>query len=189
MATRSRPVSLRVGARSRRPGADVASARPAVGELASASTSARTAARPGSGARRSTAGSASTGPGAMRRWSRRRARCCRRTPARVIELAIALKRENLDRTAAQIHAILTAAGETGVPTARTLQTHLTRAGLNHRADGRTPSKVYGRFEATAPNALWTGDGLHGPKLAARAVGRCCWRSSTTTRGCWSAGGG
>ncbi len=88
-----------------------------------------------------------------------------RTPARVLELAIALKRENPDRTAAQIHAILTAAGETGVPAARTLQTHLSRAGLNQRADGRTPSKVYGRFEATAPNELWTGDGLHGPKLA------------------------
>jgi putative transposase len=84
----------------------------------------------------------------------------------VIELAIALKRENLDRTAAQVHAILTAAGEPGVPSARALQTHLTRAGLNHRADGRTPSKVYGRFEAAEPNELWMGDGLHGPKLAA-----------------------
>ncbi len=89
-----------------------------------------------------------------------------RTPARILELAIALKRENPDRTAAQIHAILTAAGESGVPSARALQTHLTCAGLNHRADGRTPSKVYGRFEATAPNELWTGDGMHGPKLAA-----------------------
>jgi putative transposase len=88
-----------------------------------------------------------------------------RTPARVIELAIALKRERPDRTAAQIHAIMAAAGEP-VPCARTLQTHLSRAGLNHRADGRTPSKVYGRFEAAAPNELWTGDGLHGPKLAA-----------------------
>lgn len=88
-----------------------------------------------------------------------------RTPARVLELAVALKRERPDRTAAQIHAILTAAGEL-VPCARTLQTHLSRAGLNHRADGRTPSKVYGRVEATAPNELWTGDGLHGPKLAA-----------------------
>src|SRR4051794_7925398 len=88
-----------------------------------------------------------------------------RTPARVLELAIALKRERPDRTAAQIHVIMTAAGET-VPSARALQTHLTRAGLNQRADGRTPSKVYGRFEATAPNELWTGDGLHGPKLAA-----------------------
>jgi putative transposase len=88
-----------------------------------------------------------------------------RTPARILELAIALKRERPDRTAAQIHAIVTAAGET-VPSARALQTHLTRAGLNQRADGRTPSKVYGRFEAAAPNELWTGDGLHGPKLAA-----------------------
>lgn len=87
-----------------------------------------------------------------------------RTPARILELAIALKRENSDRTAAQIHAILIAAGETGVPSARALQTHLTRAGLNQRADGRMPSKVYSRFEATAPNELWTGDGLHGPKL-------------------------
>ena len=87
-----------------------------------------------------------------------------RTPARIVELAIALKRERPDRTAAQIHAIMAAAGEP-VPCARTLQTHLSRAGLNHRADGRTPSKVYGRFEAGAPNELWTGDGLHGPKLA------------------------
>ncbi len=88
-----------------------------------------------------------------------------RTPGRVLELAIALKRERPDRTAAQIHAILAAAGEP-VPCARTLQTHLSRAGLNQRADGRSPSKVYGRFEAAAPNELWTGDGLHGPKLAA-----------------------
>jgi len=88
-----------------------------------------------------------------------------RTPARILELAIALKRERPDRTAAQIHAIMAAAGEP-VPCARTLQTHLSRAGLNQRADGRTPSKVYGRFEAAAPNELWTGDGLHGPKLAA-----------------------
>lgn len=88
-----------------------------------------------------------------------------RTPARVIELVIALKRERPGRTAAQIHAIMAAAGEP-VPCARTLQTHLSRAGLNQRADGRTPSKVYGRFEAAAPNELWTGDGLHGPKLAA-----------------------
>jgi putative transposase len=88
-----------------------------------------------------------------------------RTPVRTLELAIALKRERPDRTAAQIHAIMVAAGEP-VPCARTLQTHLSRAGLNQRADGRTPSKVYGRFEAAAPNELWTGDGLHGPKLAA-----------------------
>jgi putative transposase len=88
-----------------------------------------------------------------------------RTPARVLELAIALKREHPDRTAAQVHAIMLATGES-VPHVRTLQTHLARAGLNIRADGRTPSKVFGRFEADAPNELWTGDGLHGPRLAA-----------------------
>jgi putative transposase len=88
-----------------------------------------------------------------------------RTPARVLELAIALKRERPDRTAAQIHAIMAAAGEL-VPCVRTLQTHLSRAGLNQRVDGRTPSRVYGRFEAERPNELWTGDGLHGPRLAA-----------------------
>ena len=33
-----------------------------------------------------------------------------------------------------------------------------------RADGRTPDRVYGRFEASSRNELWTGDGLHGPKI-------------------------
>jgi putative transposase len=56
-----------------------------------------------------------------------------------------------------------------VPGLRTLQTHLARAGLNVRADGRSPGKVYGRFEAAARNELWTGDGLHGPKLAGSAA--------------------
>ena len=44
-------------------------------------------------------------------------------------------------------------------------------GLNVRADGRTPGKVYGRFEASVRNELWTGDGLHGPKLAGAAARR------------------
>jgi putative transposase len=52
-----------------------------------------------------------------------------------------------------------------------LQTHLARAGLNVRADGRSPGKVYGRFEAAARNELWTGDGLHGPVLAGAAARR------------------
>lgn len=91
-----------------------------------------------------------------------------RTPARVLELAIALKRERPERTTAQVHEILAAAGEP-VPHVRTLQTHLTRAGLNTRADGRTPHKVYGRFEADAPNDLWTGDGERHEALWNRAV--------------------
>jgi putative transposase len=98
-----------------------------------------------------------------------------RTPAEVLELAFQLKRERPERTAAQVMEIMrtTTAGDGPVPGLRTLQTHLARAGLNVRADGRTPGKVYGRFEASVRNELWTGDGLHGPKLegvsARRAV--------------------
>jgi putative transposase len=86
-----------------------------------------------------------------------------RTSLRVLALAVALKQERPDRTAAQVHQIMLQAGEP-VPHVRTLQTHFARAGLNVRADGRTPGKVYGRFEASVRNELWTGDGLHGPKL-------------------------
>ena len=59
----------------------------------------------------------------------------------------------------------------GVPGLRTLQTHLARQGLNVRADGRRPGKVYGRFEASERNQLWTGDGLHGPILDGSAARR------------------
>jgi putative transposase len=94
-----------------------------------------------------------------------------RTSAEVLELAFELKREQPARTAAQVHQIMLQAGGP-VPGVRTLQTHFARAGLNVRADGRSPDKVYGRFEALSRNELWTGDGLHGPKLdgaARRAV--------------------
>ena len=94
-----------------------------------------------------------------------------RTPAELLELAFRLKRERPERTAAQVREIMLAASGSA-PGLRTLQTHLARQGLNVRADGRAPGKVYGRFEAGARNELWTGDGLHGPKLAggaARAV--------------------
>ena len=95
-----------------------------------------------------------------------------RTAAEVLELAFALKRERPERTAAQVREIMLAtAGEGRVPGLRTLQTHLARAGLNVRADGRSPGKVYGRFEASVRNELWTGDGLHGPTLAGAAARR------------------
>jgi putative transposase len=93
-----------------------------------------------------------------------------RTLVGVLELAFALKRERPERTAAQVHKIMVAAGERP-PTVRTLQTHFARAGLNVRADGRSPHKVYGRFEASVRNELWTGDGLHGPILAGSAARR------------------
>ncbi|WP_249019414.1 DDE-type integrase/transposase/recombinase [Conexibacter sp. S30A1] len=94
-----------------------------------------------------------------------------RTPAETLELAFALKRERPERTAAQVRQIMLASVKDGedVPGLRTLQTHLARAGLNVRGDGHTAGKVYGRFEAAARNELWTGDGLHGPRLAGTAA--------------------
>ncbi len=80
-----------------------------------------------------------------------------RTAAGLLELAFSLKRERPERTAAQVREIMLAAGGSA-PGLRTLQTHLAREGLNIRADGRAPGKVYGRFEASARNELWTGDG-------------------------------
>jgi putative transposase len=94
-----------------------------------------------------------------------------RTAPEVLELAFRLKRERPERTAAQVREIMLAAGGGSVPGLRTLQTHLARQGLNVRADGRLPGKVYGRFEASARNELWTGDGLHGPILAGAAARR------------------
>jgi putative transposase len=91
-----------------------------------------------------------------------------RTPAEMLQLAFQIKRERPDRTAAQVREIMLAAGASA-PGLRTLQTHLARQGLNIRADGRSAGKVYGRFEAAVRNELWTGDGLHGPKLAGSAT--------------------
>ena len=90
-----------------------------------------------------------------------------------VELAFQLKRERPERTAAQVREIMLATAGEGddVPGLRTLQTHLAREGLNVRADGRSPGRVYGRFEAGARNELWTGDGLHGPVLAGGAARR------------------
>src|ERR1700689_987995 len=86
-----------------------------------------------------------------------------RPPAGLLGLAFALKRERMEGTGGQGREIMLGAGGP-VPGLRTLQTHLAREGLNVRADGRSPGKVYGRFEASVRNELWTGDGLHGPKL-------------------------
>ena len=93
-----------------------------------------------------------------------------RTSGDVLELAFALKRERPERTAAQVRQIMLAAGGPALGL-RTLQTHLARAGLNVRADGRSAGKAYGRFEASVRNELWTGDGLHGPTLAGAAARR------------------
>ena len=88
-----------------------------------------------------------------------------RTPAEVLELAAALKREVPERTAAQVAAILRA--HSGwAPDERTLQRHFARLELTTRPDGSAP-RAFGRFEADAPNQRWTGDALHGPTVRGR----------------------
>ncbi|HCU91961.1 MAG TPA: transposase [Actinobacteria bacterium] len=83
-----------------------------------------------------------------------------RTEAAVLELAAALKKENPARTAAQVARIIAAHGGWS-PSERTLQRHFARQEIATPAGG----VVHGRFEAEAPNLLWTGDVLHGPPVA------------------------
>jgi putative transposase len=95
-----------------------------------------------------------------------------RLPVEVIEMAVALKRENPARTATQVRRILRA--QMGwAPGERTLQRHFANdpqiaAVLGALAAGGPGSEaVFGRFEAERPNELWTGDALHGPSVAGR----------------------
>jgi putative transposase len=88
-----------------------------------------------------------------------------RTPVEVLELAVALRKENPARTAAGIRRILRA--QLGwSPDERTLARYFTRLGRSG-ADSAAAPAVFGRFEATRPNELWTGDALHGPHVAGR----------------------
>ena len=87
-----------------------------------------------------------------------------RIDTQVLELAAALKRENPDRTAAQVARMLrTSTGYT--PSESTLLRLFHRRDLMAPADAGTP--VFGRFEAAAPNQRWVGDALHGPKVGGR----------------------
>lgn len=90
-----------------------------------------------------------------------------RTPPEVIELAMALKRENPLRTAGQIRRILLL--QLGwSPDERTLQRMFHRTGLSALTVPRDASPAsFGRFEAERPNELWTGDALHGPRVEGR----------------------
>ena len=88
------------------------------------------------------------------------------TPLQVLELAVALKSEAPDRTAAQVAAVLAAQGGYA-PSARTLQRHFAAAGLTRTRPDGAPLAVFGRFEAERPNARWVGDALHGPQIAGR----------------------
>jgi putative transposase len=95
-----------------------------------------------------------------------------RTPAEVLELAAALKRENPERTAAQVQRILRASSG-WAPSDRTLQRLFGRLELHRPPAGEGQQQVFGRFEATRPNELWTGDALHGPVVAGRKTYLFC----------------
>ena len=89
-----------------------------------------------------------------------------RTPAEVLALAAALKKENPDRCAAQVRRIL-AAHHGWAPDERTLQRMFVRTGLTALSRAGGPAEAFGRFEANRPNELWTGDALHGPRIGER----------------------
>ncbi|MBA3280397.1 MAG: DDE-type integrase/transposase/recombinase [Geodermatophilaceae bacterium] len=83
-------------------------------------------------------------------------------PVSFMDLAVALKRERPARTAAQVRRIIEA-DRGWSPSRRTIQRLFAERGLNGRPDGAPPA-VFGRFEATVSNELWTGDALHGPVI-------------------------
>lgn len=88
-----------------------------------------------------------------------------RTPPEVIELAVALKKENPARSAAQVQRILRA--QSGwAPDERTLQRMFVRTGLTS-LEPPEPTGVFGRFEADRPNEIWTGDALHAVRVSGR----------------------
>jgi putative transposase len=89
-----------------------------------------------------------------------------RTDPAVLELAVALKRERPARTSAQITRILRARSGWS-PSETTLLRHFHRAGLQIPGGPVEATTVFGRFEAERPNELWTGDALHGPRIAGR----------------------
>lgn len=82
----------------------------------------------------------------------------------VLELALALKRENPARTAAQVARILRATGGYS-PSESTLLRLFHRHDLMGPAAGE--AVVFGRFEAAVPNERWVGDALHGPRVAGK----------------------
>jgi putative transposase len=90
-----------------------------------------------------------------------------RVEAELLELAVTLKREQPRRAAAQIARIITERCGTS-PHQRTLERHFRRVGLDRElAAARGGLRAFGRFQAEAPNQLWTADALHGPAVAGR----------------------
>src|SRR6266568_3088359 len=80
-----------------------------------------------------------------------------RTPPEVMELAVALKKENPARTAAQVQRILRAQGG-WAPDETTIQRMFRRTGLTALTPA-ADAPAFGRWEASRPNEIWTGDAL------------------------------
>lgn len=82
----------------------------------------------------------------------------------VLDLAVALKRENPERTAAQVARILRASSGFSPSESTLLRLFHRRELMGPAAGGGV---VFGRFEAEAPNERWVGDALHGPRVGGR----------------------
>jgi putative transposase len=90
-----------------------------------------------------------------------------RVDADALELAVTLKREQPRRSAAHIAQVI-AERHGASPHQRTLERHFRRVGLDRElAAQRGALRAFGRFQAEAPNQLWTADALHGPVVAGR----------------------
>ncbi len=88
-----------------------------------------------------------------------------RIDAPVLDMAVALKKENPGRTAAQVARILKAS--TGWSPSETTLLRLFHRHDLIRAPVEGSTAVFGRFEAGAPNERWVGDALHGPRVGGR----------------------
>jgi putative transposase len=83
----------------------------------------------------------------------------------VMELAAALKKENPARTPAQVQRILRA--QAGwAPDETTIRRMFTRTGLTALIPA-ADAPAFGRFEASRPNEIWTGDALHAIRITGR----------------------
>ncbi len=90
--------------------------------------------------------------------------CASRTPAEIVQAAVALKEEKPERTAAQICRLLRHSWG-WAPTERTLQRYFAERGLN-LLPASQPGAL-GGFEARKANELWTGDSMTGPRVRGR----------------------
>src|SRR5439155_1086481 len=88
--------------------------------------------------------------------------CQPRTPPEVMELAAALKKENPARTAAQVQRIPKAQGG-WAPDETTIQRMFRRTGLTALTPA-ADAPAFGRWEASRPNEIWTGDAMHAIRL-------------------------